>query len=49
MDLIQAESEIEVTEILENNGFLGDEENWQNYGDVPTNFGSVSDCVEFPV
>lgn len=49
MDLIQSESENEVTKILENNGFLGGEKNWNNYGDVPTNFGSVSNQQSDPI
>lgn len=49
MNLIQAESEKEVTEILESNGFLESEVNWKNYGNVPTNFNTVSNQQSDPI
>lgn len=49
MDLVHAESEGEVTEILEKQSLLDNEKNWKNYGDVPTNFNTVSNQQSDPI
>lgn len=42
MELLKAEDENKVTKILEDRALLSDNSNWRNYGDVPNNFGIIS-------